>query len=130
MAVPGPTSNLNRPLLAYDGSPKAEEALYIGAHISSMWEKPLVVVSVQEQGKAPRDALARAGRYLKDHGDRATLVEKHGQAASRILEAASEYACDLIIMGGYGFRPLVEIALGSVVDEVLRRSQIPVLVCR
>jgi nucleotide-binding universal stress UspA family protein len=33
-------------------------------------------------------------------------------------------------MGGYGFSPLVEVVLGSAVDQVLRESSRPVLVCR
>jgi nucleotide-binding universal stress UspA family protein len=36
----------------------------------------------------------------------------------------------LIIMGGYGLRPELEFVLGSVVDQVLRESASPVLVCR
>jgi nucleotide-binding universal stress UspA family protein len=128
--VPGPATGLERPLLAYDGSPKAEEALYIGAHISSTWNKQLVVVYIQEQGKTPANTLAHAKQYLNEQGAQAILLERHGEVASQILKTASEYECDLIMMGGYGFNPLVEIALGSAVDEVLRRSLIPVLVCR
>jgi nucleotide-binding universal stress UspA family protein len=130
LAVPGPATDLERPLLAYDGSPKAEEALYIGAHISSMWNKQLVAVNIQEQGRTRPDTLAHAKQYLDDQGSRAIWLERHGQVASQILKTASEYESDLIIMGGYGFNPLIEIALGSAVDEVLRRSYIPVLVCR
>jgi nucleotide-binding universal stress UspA family protein len=130
LAVPGPATDLERPLLAYDGSPKAEEALYIGAHISSMWKKQLAVVNIQEQGKTPPYILAHANQYINDQGGRAILLERHGQVASQILETAREYEYDIIIMGGYGFNPLVEIALGSAVDEVLRRSHIPVLICR
>ncbi len=130
LAVPGPATGLERPLLAFDGSPKAEEALYIGAHISGMWNKQLVVVNIQEPERAPANVLAHAKQYLDEQGSQAILLERHGQVASQIIKTASEYECDLIIMGGYGFKPLIEIALGSAVDEVLRRSQIPVLICR
>jgi nucleotide-binding universal stress UspA family protein len=47
-----------------------------------------------------------------------------------ILETAEEYERNLIILGGYGYRPIVEVVLGSTIDEVLRRSQHPVLICR
>jgi nucleotide-binding universal stress UspA family protein/uncharacterized ParB-like nuclease family protein len=130
LAVPGPATGLERPLLAYDGSPKAEEALYIGAHISSMWNKQLVVVTIPEPGRTSANILAHAKQYLDEQGSQVILLERQGQVASQILTTASDYECDLIIMGGYGFKPLVEIALGSVVDEVLRRSQIPILICR
>jgi nucleotide-binding universal stress UspA family protein/uncharacterized ParB-like nuclease family protein len=130
LAVPGPATGLERPLLAYDGSPKAEEALYIGAHISSMWNKQLVVVTIPEPGRTSANILAHAKQYLDEQGSQVILLERQGQVASQILTTASDYECDLIIMGGYGFKPLIEIALGSVVDEVLRRSQIPILICR
>lgn len=130
LAVSGPATNLERPLLAYDGSPKAEEALYIGAHISSMWNKQLVAVNIQEQGRTTPNTLAHAKQYINDQGGQAITLERQGQVASQILKTAGEYECDLIIMGGYGFNPLMEIALGSAVDEVLRRSNLPVLVCR
>jgi nucleotide-binding universal stress UspA family protein len=130
LAVPGPATDLERPLVAYDGSPKAEEALFIGAHISSMWNKQLVVVNIQEQGRTPAKILAHAKKYLDEQGSQVILLERHGQVASQILNTAREYECDLIMMGGYGFNPFIEIALGSVVDEVLRCSRIPVLICR
>jgi nucleotide-binding universal stress UspA family protein len=33
-------------------------------------------------------------------------------------------------MGGYGRRPELEVVLGSAVDQVLRESRSPVLICR
>jgi nucleotide-binding universal stress UspA family protein len=47
-----------------------------------------------------------------------------------IVRTAEAHECDLIIMGGYGFNPVMEIALGSAVDEVLRTSRQPILICR
>jgi nucleotide-binding universal stress UspA family protein len=57
-------------------------------------------------------------------------VEKHGLVAEAILETADTQQSDLIIMGGYGARPLLEVVLGSAVDEVLRKSHKPMLICR
>jgi len=37
---------------------------------------------------------------------------------------------NLVMMGGYGFGPILERVLGSTVDEVLRESPVPVLVCQ
>jgi len=33
-------------------------------------------------------------------------------------------------MGGYGFSPVLEVVLGSAVDQVLREARGAVLVCR
>ena len=42
----------------------------------------------------------------------------------------SEQESDLIIMGGYGLSPVLEVVLGSAVDQILRASRRPMLICR
>jgi nucleotide-binding universal stress UspA family protein len=121
---------LTRVLLAYDGSPKAEEALFVATYISSQWDIPLVVMTVVESSGSASESLGRAQRYLEEHGVQPTMVEGQGPVAAEIMVTAEEQGCDLIIMGGYGFTPLLEVALGSVVDEVLRTSRRPMLICR
>jgi len=130
LAVPGTTTNLSRPLLAYDGSPKADEALFVAAYMSASWNSELVVVNVQEPDHESDKGLTRARKYLENQGSQAVFISKKGVVAEKILQTAEECDCDLIIMGGYGFNPVVEIALGSAVDEVLRTSRLPLLICR
>ena len=91
-----------------------------------------------EGGQATSDTLAEAGDYTKAHGVRASLLLEHqpvrgtltGTVAGTILTTAEAHDCDLILMGGYGHSPVVEVVLGSAVDEVLRASRQPVLICR
>ncbi len=47
-----------------------------------------------------------------------------------ILEAVSEYHCDLIVMATHGWHGLNRLMLGSETQKVLLQSTIPVLVCR
>jgi nucleotide-binding universal stress UspA family protein len=130
LAVPGAFSPLNRPLLAYDGSPKAKEALYIATYLALRGQVPLVVLAVDESdGKGP-DPLAEAEEYLTEQGVAASYVRKDGAVAAAILQTAEALDSDLILMGGYGHSPVAEIVLGSAVDEVLRSSRQPVLICR
>ena len=130
LAVPGTASPLERALLAYDGSPKAEEALFVATYLSGRWDIPLVVVTVMESGLTSSETLARAQQYLESHGAQATFVEERGPAAGAIMITAEERDCDLIIVGGYGSSPMLEVALGSTVDQVLRTSRRPMLICR
>jgi nucleotide-binding universal stress UspA family protein len=130
LAVPGVFSPLSRPLLAYDGSLKAKEALYIATYLAARGQVPVAVVTVVEGKRVPVDALDEAGTYLESHGVQATRLQKTGPVAPAILETASEYDNDLILMGGYGYRLVKEVVLGSAVDAVLRASQQPVLICR
>jgi nucleotide-binding universal stress UspA family protein/uncharacterized ParB-like nuclease family protein len=130
LTCPGTLTSLSHPLLAYDGSPKSDEALYIAAYMSAWWNAELVVVNVQESGHNPQKILVHARKYLENQGARAIFSKKRGSIAKEILLAVEEYECDLIIMGGYGFDPVMEIVLGSTVDEVLRTSRVPLLICR
>lgn len=130
LAVPGTSPHLHRALLAYDGSPKSEEALFVATYLSVRWDIPLVVVTVIETGRTTSESLARAQRYLETRGGQATFVKESGPVAGAIMGTAEERECDLIIMGGYGFSPVMEIVLGSAVDEVLRTSRRPILICR
>jgi nucleotide-binding universal stress UspA family protein len=130
LAVPRVPSALNRALLAYDGSPKAEEALFIATYLASQWGIPLVTVTVMESERTVSGALDRAQGYLDTHGVQATFVEESRPVADAILKTAEGHGCDLIIMGGYGFSPVLEVVLGSAVDQVLRESRWPILICR
>jgi nucleotide-binding universal stress UspA family protein len=130
LAVPGTVSPLSRPLLAYDGSPKAEEALFIAAYLASRWQVPLTVVTVLENSQVTSKQAVRPREYLVGHGIQATYLEEQGPVAEVILDAAKQRACDLILVGGYGHSPVVELVLGSTVDQVLRESGQPILISR
>jgi nucleotide-binding universal stress UspA family protein len=116
-------------LLAYDGSPKADEALYLASYLANSWGVSLAVLTVREEGRRV-PALAKARDYLERHSIGAKYLNKVGPVAETILETAAERAAALIMMGGYGFRPPIQLVLGSAVDQVLRESEMPVLICR
>ncbi len=130
LAVPGAWSRLDRALLAYDGSPKAKEALFVATYLAARWNISLTVVTIVETGRVTADTLLRAANYLEGHGVEATLVQQSGPTAETILEAAQTHQSDLLIMGGYGRSPMLEVVLGSAVDRVLRASRQPILICR
>lgn len=130
LAVTGAWSHLNRPLLAYDGSPKANEALFVAAYLAGRWQLPLTVVTVIDAGQATPDTLAQAQAYLEKQGVQATLVPERGPVAQAIIKTAEARQTDLIIMGGYGFSPVLEVMFGSELDQVLQAQRWPVLICR
>jgi nucleotide-binding universal stress UspA family protein len=117
-------------LLAYDSSPKAEEALFVATYLAGRWGISLGVVSVNEAGFVASEALAQAHTYLESRGVQATSISRDGSVPEAILGVAEEQENDLIIMGGYGHHPVREIVLGSAVDHILQVSRQPTLVCR
>jgi nucleotide-binding universal stress UspA family protein len=76
------------------------------------------------------EALEAAGEYLSTQGVSPTLLELEGPVPGAILETAAERGVDLLLIGGYGHSPILDVVIGSTVDEVLRWADRPVLICR
>jgi nucleotide-binding universal stress UspA family protein/Icc-related predicted phosphoesterase len=129
LAVPA-YSPMKRALLAYDGSEKADEALFLGTYIAKNWGTELIVVTAKSLGVIHAEPISRARKYLLSRDVDAEFVQKSGEAGQVILDLAEERNCDFIIMGGYGYKPVLEMVLGSTVDQVLRHYKKPVLICR
>jgi nucleotide-binding universal stress UspA family protein len=130
LVTPGTATGLTRGLLAYDGSPKAREALFIATYLAGRWQMPLVVVTVAEKERRAGDLLTQATDYLAEHGVSATSVEQAAPVAEAIMATAVAYDCDWLLMGGYGLNPVVEVVIGSTLDQVLRECALPILICR
>lgn len=129
LAVPRNSAVLDRALLAYDGSPKANEALFVAAYLAEQWRVSLTVVIALGK-KVTRKMAEQVGSYLNGREVQAQFVVKKAPPAALILQTAQEQDCGLILMGGYGLNPLAEIVVGSTVDELLRSRGRPVLICR
>jgi nucleotide-binding universal stress UspA family protein len=129
LLVPGDPSPLDSAVLAYDGSPKAEEAKFVAAYAAGRWGVDLTVVMAQELGKRQSETLKAACRYLGERGIEATMIAAKGEPGQAILEAVESADANLILMGGYGFGPVLELVLGSTVHQVLRETSVPVLIC-
>jgi nucleotide-binding universal stress UspA family protein len=126
---PGSASTLDRAVLAYNGSPKADEALYAAAYLALRWEISLVVVHASPKSRAD-ESLNKARAYLEGYQVIADYIDRTGPPARSILEIAASHAANLIIIGGHGQRPLAHLLVGSTVHDVLRRTSLPVLICR
>ena len=129
LAVPRTLANLDRLLLAYDGSPKAEEALHVAAYLAGRWGSSLTVVVALDR-RVTEAAAGRVRSVLEAHRIQPEYVVEKGPPAPLILATARERDCGMVLMGGYGRPPAFEIVVGSVVDEVLRTRNRPVLICR
>ncbi len=130
MTVPQPSEKLENLLVAYDASPKANESLYMAAYFAGRWGATLTVLSVIEDANRPAWQIVRAKDYLEGQEIKAIYVKKEGNVPQAILDVAEEEQIDLILMGGYSRAPVAEVILGSALDEVLRKTNKPVLVCR
>lgn len=130
MTVPGPATPLQHALLAFDGSPKSQEALYIAAYAASRWGCSLTVLTSTHGLSQPEAVQNQARSYLLDQGVRAAYVLKDESVAQAMADQVERQDINLILIGGYGGSSLAEVVLGSSVDEVLRRIALPTLICR
>ena len=130
LAVPGTASPIEKALLAYNSSPKANEALFIAAYLRSKWQIPLVVLTVENGSVDGASVQAQAKAYLDAANLSAEYVLEQDDVVTTIISTAEKHHCDLILIGGYKANPVVEIVQGSFVDEMLRETAIPTLICR
>jgi nucleotide-binding universal stress UspA family protein len=130
LATPGVASPLTKAMLAYDGSPKAEEALFIATYLSGCWQMPLDVVSVADKKKTAKANLEKARLYLEEHGIEANYIRAKGPVAKTLLKTAEKNNSDFLIIGGYNLSPLVEAVLGTVLNQVILETKIPLLICQ
>ena len=77
----------------------------------------------REEGIA---ALAGARRLLDEAGVPYTHHIAVGHVADTIIRYANERGIDKIVLGSHGRTALLQVLLGSVAQEVLKRSKVPV----
>ncbi|GAB4579914.1 MAG: universal stress protein [Anaerolineales bacterium] len=130
MFVPRVMPKIERLLLAFDGSPKSREALYVATYLTGKWHFTLDVLTIVEAGRANEDTVKQAQDYLSERGVPANFIAKTGNVADAILSTAQEQESHQIIMGGYSYSRMMEVMFGSTVDRVLREARVPVFICR
>ena len=128
-------------LVAYDGSDSAKRALAEAAKLAN--GEPVSVVSVAaplpqfgraaqmlvpEEVEERERELEEAGRLLAEQGVHATIVERKGDPAERIVDEAEREHADLLVMGTRGLGTGTKLLVGSVGDEVLRHAPCKVLI--
>jgi nucleotide-binding universal stress UspA family protein len=134
---------MSKILVAYDGSESARRALAETARLAN--GNSVTVVSVAEPlpqfGRAGelllpeedaerRRELLDAKQLLAERGIEAAVVERKGDAATRILDEAEQEHADLIVLGTRGLGTGRRWLMGSVSTKVLHHAPCNVLVVR
>lgn len=127
LALPTSAADLDRAVLAFDGSPKAKEALFVAAYLAEQWKTSLIVYTGEGPGRATAQEVVR--QYLELHEVEAEYVT--GKASVETLKrVVEEQQANLVLMGGYSGALLKEVTIGSWVNYMLRENNMPVLICR
>ena len=129
LAVPGKTTGLQHALLAFDGSPKAKEALFVATYLAEQWQTRLTIFTGPEENASDSSAEDFARNYLEFNEIEAGFIsEKY--SPETLNKTAKETQADVVIMGGYSGSIIKEMTVGSSVNYMLRESEIPILICR
>ncbi len=127
LTIPGKVSPMDKVLLAFDGSAKSKEALFVATYLAEKWKIDLTVITVERDAFASAQDYART--YLELHEIRADFVVKKGSFEA-FLQTIQARQINLVIMGGYSGTAVKEVIFGSAVNFLLRRANCPLLICR
>ncbi len=93
---------------------------------SGMDMGPTLLMDINSLKQAAHLYLDKVKKHLGDDAIQTLVLE--GDKADIILQAAKESKSDIIAMGSHGRKWLEKIVMGSVTEEVLNHTSIPVFV--
>ncbi|TYT61369.1 universal stress protein [Natrialba swarupiae] len=139
----------DRILVGYDGTPLADAALgfafenFPDADVTAVYviQVPEGQLGVFDGPSVDLPVSDRALEHAEDVLDGATAVAAEydrsvdtdvvsGKPDQRLVEYADDHASDTIVVGSHGRQGVSRLLLGSVAENVVRRSPIPVVVVR
>lgn len=129
LAIPGIVSNFRHALLAFDGSPKAKEALFVATYLAEQWQTKLTILTGMPDQDMDSSTQDFARNYLEFNEVEADFLSRK-YSGEALKTTAEEIDADLVIMGGYTGSILKEMTSGSSVNYMLRESERPILICR
>jgi nucleotide-binding universal stress UspA family protein len=80
--------------------------------------------------KAGRELVARTVSDLREAGFEVDGVVKMGSPGPTVVDAASKWHADLIVVGSHGWKGLTRLLLGSVSDHIARHAPCSVEIVR
>jgi CIC family chloride channel protein len=119
---------IGRLLVAYDGGQESRQALHLAAQMARAFGSPLDVLGVQESDEDVESLLQQAASILSSYGVEATRLQRHGITSDQIVAVAREQQSDLILVGVYRHNHLRRALLGCTLDNLLRKTALPLLV--
>jgi len=121
---------IDRPLLAYDGSQRASSAMESAAEFCTVLHLPLTVLAIAKEESLAQTNLQQARSYLSSYAIEVKYESARGYPEQKIVEYLVTMNHDLLFIGAYGHRRIINMVLGSTTEYVLRNSPCPVFLNR
>lgn len=119
---PGPIGT--RILIAWKDSREASAALRVSMDFLRQADEVFIIAAPEVDMEIPGSDIVR---YLKCHDVDGKVIGTSTADGHEILDIASEYGCDMLVMGAYVHSRMREFLLGGVTDTIMRHTTIPVL---
>jgi nucleotide-binding universal stress UspA family protein len=129
LTVRAKASQFKRALLAYDGTERSKEAVFVAAYLAEMWRTELIVFTAVD-GNVRADTQDYVRRYLDIHEVEAKYMIGERGAMDHLKETVLEQEVDLLLLGSHGVSMLRQVFAGSALDYMLRESRVPIFICR
>ena len=130
LGVPAKATQFQRALLAYDGTDRAKEALFVATYLAEIWKTQLIIFTALDSIRVKADVQDYVRRYLDIHEVEADyLIGEYG-AMDYLKSTVEERDVDLVLMGSHGGSTLRQVFVGSTLDSMLRESKTPIFICR
>jgi nucleotide-binding universal stress UspA family protein len=125
---PAPGSSV---VIAFNGSPQADRALQAFQTSGLDFGEEVHLVTVDADRGETVSQNERAEEFLRLHGLKAqsSILKPAGTVAQTILEEVRRRQARLLVTGAYGHSTVREFILGSVTNEILKDSPVPVFLC-
>ncbi|MGD9781721.1 MAG: universal stress protein [Kiritimatiellia bacterium] len=133
LVTPAAFRPIGKILIGADGSPSSGHALREAIDLANALKIPLVILTVAET----ENELARAQQInieahciARAHDCAAAAITAVGAPATRVMEKAAEFACDLVVLGSHGHGWIYDRLIGSVAAHLVSSGIMPVLLVR
>ena len=122
----------SRILVAWNESREAARAVFDAVpFLETASDVRIVTVNPAHGRRDPELPGAEIAAALSRHGIRveaAVAVAPGLRVADELINRATENACDMVVMGGYGHSRLGELVFGGATREMLRQCPVPLLI--
>ena len=119
-----------KPMFAFDGSKTSIKALVRVAKSPLLKGLPIHLVMVGVDSASSRNTLAEGEGLLAQEGFEVTPSLVQGEVQPALDEYRKQNGNDLLIMGAYGHSRIRQFFVGSTTTEMMRLSEIPLLLLR
>ncbi|NOY76272.1 MAG: universal stress protein [Calditrichaeota bacterium] len=128
--APKQIKEIKKILAPYDGSRNSNKALPLAGFFGTKFGAPITVFTVDNNLEEAQSIAKEGKEYLSAYGIPVEIETRKGNPDEEIVRFSDEGQFDLIIMGAYGHSRIKEAILGSTTEQVMRNTQIPVILVK